>query len=168
MEQKNKKIISILVEDEFGALSRIIELFGSRGYNLHSICSGEARKKGLQRLTLVCYETDKNIKQIIKLLRNIIYIHDAKIIETDTSIHRELILVKVALEKKTTKELFATIRDGFQELHAEVCITTKNWVCFQCMGEELQIDRMVEFIHNRFKILEVSRTGEAALDCKVD
>ena len=37
MEQKNKKIISILVEDEFGALSRIIELFGSRGYNLHSI-----------------------------------------------------------------------------------------------------------------------------------
>ena len=34
--------------------------------------------KGLQRLTLVCYETDKNIKQIIKLLRNIIYIHDAK------------------------------------------------------------------------------------------
>ena len=49
MEQKNKKIISILVEDEFGALSRIIELFGSRGYNLHSICSGEARKKGLQR-----------------------------------------------------------------------------------------------------------------------
>ena len=79
MEQKNKKIISILVEDEFGALSRIIELFGSRGYNLHSICSGEARKKGLQRLTLVCCETDKNIKQIIKLLRNIIYIHDAKI-----------------------------------------------------------------------------------------
>ena len=107
--------------------SRIIELFGSRGYNLHCICSGEARKKGLfQRLTLVCYETDKNIKQIIKLLRNIIYIHDAKIIETDTSIHRELILVKVALEKKTTKELFATIRDGFQELHAEVCITIKK------------------------------------------
>ena len=100
MEQKNKKIISILVEDEFGALSRIIELFGSRGYNLHSICSGEARKKGLQRLTLVCYETDKNIKQIIKLLRNIIYIHDAKIIETDTSIHRELILVKVLAQSK--------------------------------------------------------------------
>ena len=165
MEQKDKKIISVLVEDEFGALSRIIELFGSRGYNLHSICSGEARAKGLQRLTLVCYETDKNIQQIIKLLRNIIYIHEAKIIETENSVHKELILIKVALEKKTESELFKTIRE---RLKGEICRDTKNWVCFQYVGDENQINQMVELIRSRFKILEVSRTGEAALDCKID
>ena len=114
---------------------------------------------------MVCYETDKNIQQIIKLLRNIIYIHEAKIIETENSVHKELILIKVALEKKTESELFKTIRE---RLKGEICRDTKNWVCFQYVGDENQINQMVELIRSRFKILEVSRTGEAALDCKID
>ena len=163
MEKKEKKIISLLVEDEFGALSRIVELFGSRGFNLHSICTGESREEGIQRMTLVCYESDKNIQQIIKVLKNIIYIYEAKLIELENSIHRELILVKVKLEKKNQTELLATI----QALPASICITSKDWLCFQFYGEEPQINQMVKHFKSRYKIIEISRTGEAALDCNL-
>lgn len=160
MSKKEKKIISMILEDRFGALSRVIELFGSRGYNLHSICSGESREKGLQRLTLVCYETEKNIQQIVKLLQNIIYVYEAKLVPLENSIVKELVLVKVKLEKKKEKTLLLTI----QELKGEVLVTGENFICFQYLGENQQIDKMLDHFRKRYKIIEVSRTGEAALD----
>lgn len=164
MTDKAKKIISLLVEDEFGALSRIIELFGSRGYNLHSICSGESKKEGIQRLTLVCYENERNIQKVVKLLRNIIYVYEAKLIELSNSVLKELILVKVKLERKNQTELLTTI----QALPAIINITSKNWICFQYVGDEQQINQMIKHFRDRYKILEVSRSGEAALDCNLE
>ncbi len=63
-----RHVISIVIEDQSGALARIVELFTSRGYNLESICSGEAEEVGIHRLTLVTRGDDRKIRHIIRLL----------------------------------------------------------------------------------------------------
>lgn len=156
-----KKIISLVLEDRFGALSRVIELFGARGYNLHSICSGESREEGLQRLTLVCFESDKNIKQIIKLLQNIIYVYEAKLINIEQAILRELILVKVKIKEENEAQLLAIIG----KISAKILIKNKDFICFEYLGNGQDIDQMLKYLRT-FPIIEVSRTGEAALEYK--
>ena len=155
-----KKIISILLEDRFGALSRVIELFGSRGYNLHSICSGESREEGLQRLTLVCFENEKNIQKIIRLLQNIVYVYEAKSVEIGKSILTEVVLVKIKTDKQKENELLAYI----QKLSAKIRVQNKDFICFEYLGDGEQIDQVLKFLRSHYEIIEISRTGEAALN----
>lgn len=159
-----KRIISVLLEDRFGALSRVVELFGSRGYNLHSICSGESREEGLQRLTLVCFENEKNICQIVKLLQNIIYVYEAKLVAEEKSILRELILVKIKIEAEKELELVKMI----EKQPAKILIQNKEFICFEYLGNSQEIDEMLKYFRAYYKIIEVSRTGEAALDYKTN
>ena len=158
----DKKIISILLEDRFGALSRVIEVLGSRGYNLHSICSGESREEGIQRLTLVCFESEKNIQKIIKLLKNIVYVYEAKLIEIGKAVIRELALVKIKLLKENEQKIL----DDIHKLPSSIRVQNKNFVCFEYLGDGQEIDQMLKHFRAHYKVLEVSRTGEAALDCK--
>jgi acetolactate synthase-1/3 small subunit len=157
-----KRIISLLLEDRFGALSRVVELFGSRGYNLHSVCSGESREEGLQRLTLVCFENEKNIQKIVKLLQNIIYVYEAKLVEQDKAILRELILIKIKREDQKDQELFKAI----EKQKAKILIKNKDFICFEYLGDGQEIDEVLKYFRDFYKIIEVSRTGEAALDYK--
>ena len=157
-----KKIISILLEDRFGALSRVIELFGSRGYNLHSICSGESKEEGLQRLTLICFENDKNVQQIIKLLENIVYVYEAKQIDAKKSILRELILVKIKIEKKNTQKIVEDI----QKFDGVIRWQNQEFIYFEYLGSGKKINEMLKYFRRFHNIVEISRSGEVALEYK--
>jgi len=154
----HRHIISILVADRFGALSRIIEIFGSRGYNLDSISSGSCEEENCQRLTIVCRETDQNIAKIIKLISELVDVYKVSLMDKEISITRELLLAKVSLKPETKNEIFSLLT----ALKAEVIEIQPKSISFELVGRAAALDQFMESIRP-YEIIELSRTGEAAI-----
>jgi acetolactate synthase-1/3 small subunit len=153
-----KHVISILVEDRVGALARIVELFASREYNLDSICSGESEQHGAHRLTIVTSGDDQKIKHILRLLNNVINVWDVTYMKPSCFITRELMMVKV----KNSKEHRATILQLISANQGSIIEMNNETLSFEVLGSASKLDGIHQ-IFDEFEILELSRTGEAAI-----
>ena len=81
--QIKKHVLAVLVENEFGALARIVELFSARGYNIETLTVAPvSRDKKMSRITITTYGTDKTIDLICKLLKRIVPVHHAAELST--------------------------------------------------------------------------------------
>jgi len=100
-----RHIISILIENEAGALSRVAGLFSARGYNIESLTVAPTEDSTLSRMTVVTYGSDDVIEQITKQLNKLIDV--VKLIDLAESVHveRELMLVKVRTSDETREEV---------------------------------------------------------------
>ena len=153
-----KHVISILVEDKFGALARIVDMFTSRGYNLHSICSGVAEEVGTQRMTLVTTGDDRAIAQITKHLKNMVYVFEVTDFKLGESICRELMLVRVRVTPKKRFEVLELI----SAYEGKVVEMNKSSISFEVVGRAKKLDGLLEVLHS-YELLELARTGEAAI-----
>lgn len=156
-----RHVLSILVEDTFGALSRITELFSSRGYNLESICSGSSEEPKVQRLTLVCTEGEESMRKIIQMLKQIIFVYDVKLIKPEDSIQCELMLVKLKLP---TQE-HAGFLKAVAKFNPKVVHASEQRLCIQTVGLAEQLDQLLHLVR-QYPVFRVSRTGEAAIHGK--
>ena len=153
-----RQIIAILVEDKFGALSRIIELFSSRGYNLDSICSGVCEEPNLQRLTLVIEESPEKTDRIVTMLNNVVDVIEAHRVDEKTGVSREMMLAKVqcnGTELNSIKEFLAGKM-------GHIIDQTNTSLTFEITGTARDLDLALAEIR-QYKILELARTGEAAI-----
>jgi acetolactate synthase I/III small subunit len=153
-----RHVISIVVEDQSGALARIVELFTSRGYNLESICSGEAEEVGIHRLTLVTEGDDRKIRHIIRLLNNIVYVVEVTPLDPTESISQELMLMKLKINPKIREQVLQLI----EAYGGTVIEMTPDAVSFRVLGRASKLDG-VTLTFREFKIIEMARTGEAAI-----
>lgn len=153
-----KYVISILLEDEIGALSRIVELFTSRGYNIDSICSGVAENEHTHRMTLVTQGDDRKIKHIIKLLKNVVNIFEVTPLKPLDSISLELMLMKVNVSTETRSQILQMIT-AFEGTIIEMNCET---VSFQVVGSDTRLDGIIS-VFREYDIIELARTGEAAI-----
>src|SRR5262244_3943419 len=99
-----RHIISVLVENEFGVLSRVAGLFSGRGFNIESLTVAETLDPSVSRITLVTRGDDQVLEQIGKQLNKLILVF--KVLDfTETShVERELALIKVTANEKTRSE----------------------------------------------------------------
>mgnify|MGYP001554715856 CR=1 FL=1 len=153
-----RHVISIVVEDQSGALARIVELFTSRGYNLESICSGEAEEVGIHRLTLVTKGDDRKIRHIIRLLNNIVYVIEVTHLDPIASISQELMLMKVKINPKIRGKVLQLI----EAYSADIIEMNGESVSFQIVGQASKLDGVTK-VFREFEIIEMARTGEAAI-----
>ncbi len=153
-----RHVISIVIEDQSGALARIVELFTSRGYNLESICSGEAEEVGIHRLTLVTVGDDRKIRHIIRLLNNIVYVLEVTHLNPMDSISQELMLMKVKINPKIRSQVIQLI-EAFGGTVVEMNLKT---VSFRVVGQASKLDGVTQVFRD-YKIIEMARTGEAAI-----
>lgn len=153
-----RHVISIVVEDQSGALARIVELFTSRGYNLESICSGVAEEAGIHRLTLVTQGDDRKIRHIMRLLNNIVYVLDVTHLDPSISISQELMLMKLRISPKIRSEILQLI----EAFGGDIIEMNTETVSFQVIGSASKLDGVVETFRD-YKIIEMARTGEAAI-----
>ncbi len=153
-----KHVISILVEDRFGALARVVELFTSRGYNLESVCTGEAERKGVHRMTLVTLGNDDKIQHILKLLKNIIYVWEVRLLSPEQTISRELILLKLKVPKDQRTQILTLI----QAYEGNLIEMNQDHITFMVTGSASKIDGVAE-VFGDYEIHEMARTGEAAI-----
>ncbi len=158
-DQIKKHVIAILVDNEFGALARIVELFSARGCNIESLNVAPISKdKKLSRITITSFGTTKTITLICKLLNRIVPVHRAAELTCEHGyIERELALVKIiGDEQKRDKAI--KIADKYR---THIIDITGDSIVFEVIGTAEMIDEILE----KFSVLEldgVSRTGIAA------
>ena len=153
-----KRILSILVDNTSGVLSRVAGLFSRRGYNIDSITAGVTADQRYSRMTVVCEEDDQMLQQITKQLAKQEDVRDVKVLEQDDSVARELMLVKVAV-KPEQRQGALSIADIFR---AKVVDVSKDSLIMEMTGSQNKLKAFVELMAD-YEILELARTGITGL-----
>ncbi|MEQ8483284.1 MAG: acetolactate synthase small subunit [Pseudomonadales bacterium] len=153
-----RHIIAVLLENEAGALSRVVGLFSQRNYNIESLTVAPTEDPTLSRLTLVTVGDDGKIEQIIKHLYKVIEV--VKVIDLSGSDHveRELMLIKVRAEGPTRDEVKRTT-DIFR---GQIIDVTASTYTVQLSGPSDKLDAFIRAI-GKTTILEVVRTGVSGI-----
>jgi len=149
-----RHIISILMENEAGALSRVAGLFSARGYNIESLTVAPTEDATLSRMTLVTYGTDEIIEQITKQLNKLIDVVKLMDMTEGPHIEREMMLVKVRAEGDKRAEL-KRVADIFRGRIIDV--TTKSYT-IELTGAGDKLDAFLQAL-DQTVIIEVVRSG---------
>lgn len=149
-----KHIIAVLLENEPGALSRVVGLFSARGYNIESLTVAPTEDPSLSRMTLVTRGSDNVIEQITKQLNKLIDV--VKLIDLAESAHieRDLMMVKV----KTTDETREEIRSLTNIFRGRIIDVTPTSYVVEMTGASDKLDAFIAAIDSN-NIIEVVRSG---------
>ncbi|MCO6427576.1 acetolactate synthase small subunit [Nitrosomonas communis] len=153
-----RHIISLLMENEAGALSRVAGLFSARGYNIESLSVAPTEDPTLSRMTLVTIGSDEVIEQITKQLNKLIEVVKVVDLSEGDHIERELMLVKVRAtgdDREEMKRLADIFRGNI------IDVTDKSYT-IELTGTSSKLDAFLEAIE-RNMILETIRTGASGL-----
>jgi acetolactate synthase-1/3 small subunit len=153
-----RHIISILIENESGALSRVAGLFSARGYNIESLTVAPTEDPSLSRMTLVTRGNEDIIEQITKQLNKLIDI--VKLIDLAESAHieRELMMVKI----KTTEQTRDEIRSMAAIFRGKVIDVTPTTYVVEMTGPSSKLDAFIAAI-DPDTIVEVVRSGPTGI-----
>ena len=153
-----KHIISILLENEPGALSRVVGLFSARGYNIETLTVAPTEDRSLSRMTIVTSGSDDVIEQITKHLNRLIdVVKVVDLIETPY-IERELMLIKVRAVGKEREEM-KRMADIFRGRVIDV--TDKSYT-IELTGDGTKLDAFIDAL-DATSILETVRTGASGI-----
>ncbi len=149
-----KHIISMLIENESGALSRVSGLFSARGYNIHALTVAPTEDDSLSRLTLVTSGTALEVEQIVKHLNRLIDV--VKVLDLTEGLHieRELMLIKLSTTGDTREE-YKRLVEIFRGDIIDVTATTYT---VQMVGKSAKLDAFIDVIDPGL-ILETVRSG---------
>ena len=150
--------ISVLVENEFGVLSRVAGLFSGRGFNIESLSVAETLDPTVSRITLVTRGDDQVLIQIERQLNKLINV--IKVIDfTETEhVERELVLIKVAADERSRGEVI-NIVDIFRGKIVDV--SPRSYIV-EVTGTEDKINALIELL-KPIGIKEIVRTGKVAM-----
>ncbi len=153
-----KNLISILLENEPGALSRVVALFSARGYNIESLSVSTTQDPSLSRMTIKTTGSNDVVEQITKHLNRLIDVVKVVNLTDNEFIERELILVKVRATGKNREEMkrMAEIFRG-----SIVDVTDKTYT-IELTGNENKFLAFLSAIDEE-SIIEVVRTGSSGL-----
>jgi acetolactate synthase I/III small subunit len=153
-----RHIIAMLLENEPGALSRVVGLFSARGYNIESLTVAPTEDASLSRVTIATSGSDDVIEQITKQLNRLVDIVKVVDLIEAPYIERELMLIKVRAVGKDRDEL-KRICDIFRGRIIDV--TDKSYT-IELTGNGSKLDAFIEAI-DRAAILETVRTGTSGI-----
>ncbi len=155
--QIHKHLISVLMENEAGSLSRVVGLFSQRGYNIDTLNVAATDDPTISRLTLTTITTNDKIEQITKQLHKLIEVvkvQNLSEISGGSQIERELMLIKVRATGSHREEVKRTA-DIFR---AQIVDVTPNLYTILITGDAGKLDGFIDVI-GRDRILEVVRSG---------
>ena len=153
-----RHIISVLVENEAGALSRLVGLFSQRGYNIETLNVAPTEDPTLSRLTLTTYGDDHKIEQITKQLNKLVEVVKVVDLSEGAHIERELMLIKVKALGSARDEIKRTA-DIFRGQVVDVTPTTYT---IQIAGTTEKLDGFIDALAEN-TILEVVRSGVSGI-----
>jgi len=149
-----RHVISVLLENEPGALSRVVGLFSARGYNIETLTVAPTEDETLSRMTIVTTGSDEVIEQITKHLNRLIDV--VKVVDLSDGLHveRELMLIKVRAVGKEREEM-KRMADIFR---GRIIDVTDKAYTIELTGEQSKIQAFIGAL-DRSAILETVRTG---------
>jgi acetolactate synthase I/III small subunit len=153
-----KHTISVLVKNEFGVLSSIAGLFSGRGYNVESLTVAPTLDTDFSRMTIVTTGDDNVVEQICKQLNRLI--NTIKVIEVnqESSIDRELVLIKVSAKEENRSEILRIV----EIFSAKVIDVSQKAYTLETMGDERKITSIIEMLRP-LGVKELVRSGKVAI-----
>ena len=149
-----RHIISVLLENEPGALSRVVGLFSQRNYNIESLTVAPTEDRSLSRLTLTTVGDDRKIEQITKHLNKLVDVVKLVDLTEGAHIERELMLIKV----KASGAQRAEVKRTADVFRGQIVDMTQNTYAIQLMGNTEKLDSFIAAIGSN-AVLELARTG---------
>ncbi len=154
-----RRIISLLLENEPGALSRVVGLFSQRGYNIESLTVAATEDSTLSRLTLTTEGDEHKIEQVTKHLNRLVDVVKLVDLTEGAHIERELMLVKI---KATTSSARAEVKRCVDIFRGSIVDVGSNVYTAQITGPSEKLDAFIESV-SKDTIVEVARTGVSGL-----
>ena len=158
MSETGKHTLSVLVENKPGVLARIAGLFSRRGFNIDSLAVGPTEHPEVSRMTIVVNVEESPLEQVTKQLNKLVEV--IKIVELDptASVHRELVLVKVAASAETRGQVLDTV----QLFRAKVVDVSPEAVTVQAVGNADKLADLLRVLEP-FGIRELVQSGMVAI-----
>ena len=153
--------ISVLVENKFGALTRIAGLFSGRGYNIDTLNVAPTQDQTASRMTIVTHGDEATLEQIVKQLNKLPETIEVLNFREGEYVDRELALVKVGVDSKTRAEVMQ-ITDIFR---AKIVDVAHKTLTVEITGNESKVGAIIDLLEP-FGIRDITRTGKVAMSRK--
>ena len=153
-----RQVLSILVENTAGVISRISGLFSRRRYNIDSFSSGVTADPRYTRITIVASGDEQILEQIEKQLAKLEDVVDIKKLEPGSSVTRDLILVKIRA-KDTERQPILNVTEIF---HGKIVDVTNDSMVIELTGHQDKLEAFLDLLQG-YDILELARTGITGL-----
>ena len=154
-----KRIISILLENESGALSRVVGLFAQRGYNIDTLTVAPTDDDTLSRLTLTTQGDDHMAEQIVKQLHKLIDTLKVVDLTEGPHIERELMLVKI---KAVDNDVRTELKNCVEIFRGHIIDVTPTTYTVQLAGDSEKLDAFIEAVRD-IGVMEVVRSGVSGI-----
>ena len=154
----SRHTLSVLVEDKPGVLARIAGLFSRRGFNIESLAVGPTESPDISRMTIVVNVDQSPLEQVTKQLNKLVEVIKIVELDPDSSVHRELIFVKVAADAENRGQVLDTV----QLFRAKVIDVASDAITVQLAGNAGKIADFLR-IMEPFGIRELVQSGMVAI-----
>lgn len=158
--EKKAYTLSVLVEDTPGVLSQVARLFSRKGYNIESICSGPGIEPGTTRISVVALVDEKTVHQLATQLSKLLLVISVDILEGETAVQRELVLIKVKAETTDARESIIQITNVFR---GNIVDFGTDTLIIAVVGAIEKTNAILRLLGD-YGILETARTGMVALE----
>ncbi len=153
-----RHVLSVLVENEPGVLSRVAGLFSGRGFNIHSLNVAPALEEGVSHMTITTDGDSLILEQIMKQLHKIVSVIKVVDFADIPAVAREMIFVKVQAEGPMRGEILRTV----EIFRCKVVDVSSNEMTIEATGDQNKLDAIISLLQ-RFGIKELARTGAVAM-----
>jgi acetolactate synthase-1/3 small subunit len=159
MTDRQRHIISILLQNEVGALTRVAGLFATRGYNIESLNVAATDDPSVSRITLVTSGNEQVLQQIVNQSLKLVDVVNVDDMTADAHIERELLLIKL----KVPANQLAALRKAVDNAHARVLVDDAASFTIELTDSEAQVSRFIGTVGKFGEVLEVVRSGALAV-----
>lgn len=158
MSTQARHILSIIVDNDFGVLSRVASLFSSRGYNIESLCVAPDADPRASRITVVTTGSDHVVDQIVKQLRKLLPVREVHNLTAQPHIGRELALIKVRSAAKERTKL-----DKIAARYGASCESLSGTITLlELSADYTQIEALIADLAS-YTVIEMARSGVVSL-----
>lgn len=158
-DEIRRYILSVLVQDEDGIISRVSGMFTRRAFHIVSIASGITENASLNRITIVSDADEKSIEQITKQLNKLVQVLKVVRMEEDSTVTRALLLVKVSADNTNRPQIV----DAAKIFRARVIDVSPDSVIIEATGSPAKLNALLDVLEP-FGIRELIQSGQVALN----
>ncbi len=160
MKDARRQTLAMLVDNESGVLSQIARLFSRKGYNIEAFAAGPTENPGVTRITIDVLADEPHTELLCNQLRKLYPVYSVKWLNTENSIYRELMLIKVKAEGSEQRNDVIQLANIFR---AQIIDVSHETLTLGLTGDHEKLSAM-EKILSEFETLEIARTGVVAIE----
>lgn len=155
----DRHVLSVLVKNSSGVLTRVAGLFARRGFNIDSLTVGRTENADVSRMTIALMGDEDILEQVIKQLNKLEDVQRVVELHPEESVYRELVLIKV----KATAENRSAINEVVKIFRSKIIDVSVNTVTIELTGDESKINALIKLVEE-YGIQELVRTGLSGLE----